>query len=91
MGHYRTASETPLQWRFAGGSIVAQDCMRAGYCICESAFSNVTSGATCLNFGSSFHLHSYFVNATGLSLFNNAIRRQSKSLYCGCSLALTSH
>ena len=26
MGHYRTASETPPGWRFAGGPIVARDC-----------------------------------------------------------------
>ena len=29
-GHYRTVSETPSQWRFAGGLIVARDCILAG-------------------------------------------------------------
>ena len=29
-GHHLSASETPLEWRFAGGPIVAQYCMLAG-------------------------------------------------------------
>ena len=29
-GYYRAVSETPSEWRFAGGPIVARDCMLAG-------------------------------------------------------------
>ena len=29
-GHYRPSSETPSEWRFAGGPIVARDWMLAG-------------------------------------------------------------
>ena len=29
-GHYRPISETPLEWRFTDGPIVAQDCLLAG-------------------------------------------------------------
>ena len=32
-GDYRTASETPSGWRFAGGTIVARDGMLAGYVV----------------------------------------------------------
>ena len=28
-GHYRLTSETPFEWRFAGGPIEARDCMYA--------------------------------------------------------------
>ena len=34
MGDNRPASETPFQWRFAGGLIVARDNMLAGYMRC---------------------------------------------------------
>ena len=30
VGHYRPTSETPLEWRFAGGLIVASECLLAG-------------------------------------------------------------
>ena len=29
-GNYRPASETTFEWRFAGGPIVARDCILAG-------------------------------------------------------------
>ena len=29
-GHYRPTSETPFEWRFTGGPMVAQDCRLAG-------------------------------------------------------------
>ena len=30
-GHYRSVSETPSEWRFAGGPIVARDWILAGF------------------------------------------------------------
>ena len=30
-GHHRPAGETPFEWRFAGGPMVVQHCMLAGY------------------------------------------------------------
>ena len=30
VGHYWPASETPYEWRFAGGSEISKDCMLAG-------------------------------------------------------------
>ena len=30
-GHYRPVSETPYEWRFAGGPIVARDWILAGF------------------------------------------------------------
>ena len=29
-GHHRPSSETPFRWRFAGGPLVARDCILAG-------------------------------------------------------------
>ena len=34
-GHYRPASKTPSERRFAGGPIVARDCILAGHIICR--------------------------------------------------------
>ena len=34
-GHYRPASETPSERRFAGGPIAARDCILAGHIICR--------------------------------------------------------
>ena len=31
-GHLRPASETPFEWRFAGGSMVARHCMLLSKC-----------------------------------------------------------
>ena len=38
-GHDRPASETPFKWRFAGGPIVARDCILTEICVCFMTFS----------------------------------------------------
>ena len=50
-GHYRPTSETPFEWRFAGGPMVTPPYMLAGM------LAWLTSGTICLTIGMSIHLY----------------------------------
>ena len=53
-GHYRPISETPFEWRFAGGPMVTPPCMLIWL------LAWLTGWARCLAIGLSLHLYNHF-------------------------------